>query len=369
MKFTIMARELADAVGWVSHALPKRPMVPVLAGILLEAGDDGVTLAAFDYDTSRRIAVELDAPIEPGKALLPGRVLVELVKALPKGELVDVAADDTEVTIRCGKAEFALPLIPVDDFPNLPKPPVTVGSIHSKMLVHAVAQVAIAAGKDDSLPMLTGVRIEAGDGLIHLATTDRYRLTWRTVAWTPALDGPEEVKALIPARVLADIVRGFPDGDVQVALDDGLACFSGDGRTTTVRLLDDQFIKFRDIFAKAVEETRFTAEVDSGDLAKAVKRVALLAERSSPARLSFGQGKVLVEAGGGDTGRASEPVDCKLDGDDVQVAFDPGKLLDALNAFGGGPVRIRMVGPGKAALFARPDDSTYRHLVMSIRLS
>ncbi|MFE3449652.1 DNA polymerase III subunit beta [Nonomuraea sp. NPDC059194] len=366
MKLTIMAGELADAVGWVSHALPKRPSAPVLGGILAEVDDDGVTFCAFDYDTSRRITVELDSPLTPGRALLPGRVLAELVKALPKGELVDVAVDEKEAVVQCGRAEFALPLMPVDDYPNLPKQPAAVGTVHSKMLGYAVAQAAVAASTDDSLPLLTGVRLEVGDGLIDLAATDRYRLTWRTLAWSPVLDGPADVKALIPARILQDIARSLPEGDVAVGLGDGLASFSCKGRSTTVRLLDPEFPDFRAMFAKV--EAATTATVDGGELVKVVKRVALMAPRSTPVRLSFGQGRVLVEAGG-EEGRAAEAVDCKVDGADVTIPFNAAYLVDALNAFTGGPVQVRVSTPGRPCLLKRADDDTYQHIVMSIRAS
>lgn len=368
MKFTIMARELADAVGWVSHALPKRPTVPVLAGILFEAGDDGVTLSAFDYDTSRRIAVELDAPIEPGRALLPGRVLVELVKALPKGDLVDVAVDfgEKEAAIRCGKAEFGLPLMPVDDYPNLPKMPDAVGKVDSKVLADAVARVAVAAGRDDSIPMITCVRVEIGDGVVDLAATDRYRLAWHSgLSWSPTLEQADSLGASIPAKTLADIVRGFPAGPVEVCISKQLAGFACDGRSTTVRLLDDEFIKYK---ARMTVDTKVTAEVDAAELVKVVKRVALMAERHTPVRLSFTQDGVLVEAGNADAGRAAELVDCKLDGDDIQIAFQPVYLLDGIQAVGG-TAKLEMESSTKPAMITGTGDAGLRYLVVPIRLS
>lgn len=366
MKFTIMARELADAVGWVSHALSRRPVVPVLGGILFEAGDDGVTLAAFDYDTSRRIAVELDAPIDGGRALLPGRVLVELVKALPKGDLVDVVADKTEAVIRCGRSKFALPLLPVDDFPNLPKMPDAVGKVDSKVLADAVARVAVAAGRDDSIPMITCVRVEIGDGVVDLAATDRYRLAWHSgLSWSPTLEQADSLGASIPAKTLVDIVRGFPAGPVEVCVSKQLAGFACDGRSATVRLLDDEFIKFK---ARMTVDTKVTAEVDAAELVKVVKRVALMAERHTPVRLSFTQDGVLVEAGNADVGRAAELVDCKLDGDDIQIAFQPVYLLDGIQAVGG-TAKLEMESSTKPAMITGTGDAGLRYLVVPIRLS
>ncbi|MEU7743362.1 DNA polymerase III subunit beta [Nonomuraea sp. NPDC049158] len=371
MKFTIMAGELADAVGWVCHALPKRPVTPVLNGILLQTGElsegEGLQVSAFDYDTSRKADVELEAPIEAGRALLPGRILAEVAKTLPKGEPVDVAVDDKQAVIRCGRSEFTLPLMPVDDFPALPEPPATVGSLASKMLADAIAQVAVAAGTDPTIPNLTGVRLEVGDGLIDLAATNRYRMTWRTMAWSPVLDAPAELKVLIPAQTLADIARSLPQhAHVQVGLSKQLAAFVSAGRCATVRLLDPEFCNFRSLMQA---EASIVAEFDASALAAVVKRVAVLAEPSTPVRLSFTQHTMLVEAGNADSGRGSETADCTLDGADIQIAFNPPFLLDALNVFGGGAVQLRMADPVKPALLGRDGDDDYRHLIMPIRLT
>ncbi|MGW6498572.1 DNA polymerase III subunit beta [Nonomuraea angiospora] len=372
MKFTIMSGDLADAVGWVTHALPKRATSPVLLGILLQAGEvgewEGVEFSALDYETSRKTSVELDSPIDPGRILLPGRLLAEVAKVLPKNELVDIAADDREAVIRCGKLKYGIPLMPVEDFPSLPTVPAAIGSVSTKMFADAVAQAASAAGKDDTLPQLTGVRFEIGDGLIDLAATDRYRMTWRTLQWEPALDAPADVKALIPAKTLADVARGLPaNTSVEICLDDGLAAFVSGDRCTTIRLLDPQFPDFRAHFEK-VKDANITAEFDADALAKVVKRVALMAERSTPVRLSFTQAGVLVEAGGGENGRGSEQADASVKGDDITIAFDPARLLPALATFTG-TVQLRMTKPASPAVLQRDGDDTYKHLVMPIRLS
>ncbi|MBF8187356.1 DNA polymerase III subunit beta [Nonomuraea sp. K274] len=369
MKFTIMAGELADAVGWASHALPKRAPVPVLGGILIEAGDDGVELSAYDYDTSRRIAVELDAPAVAGRVLLPGRTLCEVVKAFPKNGLVDVAVDDREAVLRCGRSEYGLPLMPVDDFPTLPKVPELVGAVDSKALADAVAHVVASAGKDNTLPMLTCVRVDVGDGCIDLAATDRYRIAWRTnLPWEPALDAGGH-GLMIPARALHDIARSLPDGQVQVGIGGGLAAFTSEGRTTTIGLLDDQFIDYKArMKVDAKVDAKVTAEVDADVLVKVVKRVALVAERHASVRLSFTQGGVLVEAGGADAGRAAEHVDCTLDGDDIRVGFTPQYLLDGLQAVGG-VAKLEMETSTKPVMITGSGDAGLRYLVVPIRLS
>lgn len=369
MKFTIMSGELADAIGWAAHALPKRPAMPVLAGLLLQAGDDGVEVAAFDSDTSRQARIDVDAPLDPGRVLVPGRVLADIAKALPRGELVDVHADERELTIRCGRAEYGLPLMPVDDYPSLPPLPDVVGSAAATTFAAAVGQAVSAAGTDDALPMLTGLRVEVSgrDGLIDLAATDRYRMTWRTLEWSPALDAPPLLAAVIPARAVAEVARSLPDGDtVEIGINGYFASFTCAGRRTTVRLLDDQFPAFRDHFNRQ-DDDAVIAEFDAGVVAKVVRRVALLAERNTAVRLTFSQHGLQVEAGGGEAGRASELTDCQVEGGPIVVGFSPAFLGEALATFTG-RVQLRMTGPTRPVLMCVPGDNSYRHIIQPIRL-
>lgn len=368
LMFTMRAGDLADAVAWTAHALPRRAQHPVLNGMLVEAGHGEVSFAAFDYETSRRRTVEVAT--EPGRVLLPGRLLAELVKTLPKQDLVSVEADEAKASIRCGKAAFEIPALPVEDFPRLPAPPEPAGRIPAKTLSEAVTRVAPAAATDTTLPMLSGIRVEAGGGLIHLAATDRYRIAWRSLPWEPVLDAAD-VAALVPARILADIAKSLPDGEqVQVAFSEPIASFRCAGMETTVRLLDPEFPQLRAHYGRVVEEARHVAVFDAADLAAVVRRVSVLARPSTPVRLAFTASECLVQAGDGESGAGREQAACELDGDDVTLAFNPSYLLDALAAVGG-RVQLHMVGDGRAAVFRQPGDAEpdYWHVVMSVRQS
>ncbi|MFI6793636.1 DNA polymerase III subunit beta [Nonomuraea sp. NPDC050383] len=360
MKLTIDPKLLADTVAWAARALPTRPPIPVLAGLMLAAHDDQLDVSAFDYDMSMRATIPADVA-EPGLIVLPGRVLTEIAKALPTTSYVEITADNREAGIRCGRSDYTLPTLPADDYPTLPEPPDPVGSINADQLAAAVAQVAAAAGKDDTLPMLTGVRIDADGGQLTLAATDRYRIAVRDLTWAP---NGAPFGHLIPARHLHDITKGLGHGDVQIGVGDGLAAFTTGSRHTTVRLLDDQFIDYR---KRISYEPAITATVDAATLAAAIKRVGLVADRTTAIRLAFDREQVLVRAGGADIGRGSETVECALTGDPIEIAFQSQYLLDALGAIDG-TAHIGMDGARKPALFRSGDDS-YRCLVMSLRVS
>ena len=207
MKFRVERDVLSEAVTWVARGVPARPPVPVLAGVLIEASTEGtLTLSAFDYEVSARITIPADVS-EGGTALVLGRLLADISRNLPNRP-VDVEANEAKVQVACGSSRFTLREMPVSEYPSLPKSPENSGSIAGDVFTQAVAQVAIAADRGDTLPILTGVRVEIQGDKVTLLATDRYRLAMRELNWTPA-DPSAEYVALIPAKNLADTARSL----------------------------------------------------------------------------------------------------------------------------------------------------------------
>ncbi|HXB47501.1 MAG TPA: DNA polymerase III subunit beta, partial [Streptosporangiaceae bacterium] len=150
MKFRVEREVLGEAVSWVARALPSRPVVPVLSGLLLEADGDELTLSCFDYEVSARARIPAEVG-EPGIALVPGRLLAEITKSLPPAE-VEVASAADMLILTCGSAEFALVSLPLEDYPKLPDLPPAVGIVDGGALAIAAAQVVPSASRDDTLP-------------------------------------------------------------------------------------------------------------------------------------------------------------------------------------------------------------------------
>jgi len=209
MKFRVEHDALADAVAWVARALPSRPVVPVLSGLRLAAGD-GLTLSCFDYELAATADVAAEVA-EPGTALVPGRLLAEIVRSLP-GQPAEFTADGDMVGLTCGSAEFALVSLPLAEYPELPPTPPVAGTIDGGELAAAVAQVLPAASRDDTLPMLTGICLDISGEFMSLVATDRYRLAVRKLRWEPADPGLRAI-ALVPARTLMDAARTMTSGD------------------------------------------------------------------------------------------------------------------------------------------------------------
>ena len=185
MKIRLERDVLAEAVQWAARSLPVRPSVPILAGLLVRADADGVTFSSFDYETSAQISVKA-AVADEGQALISGRLLADISKSLP-AKPVDITSDDSRMELVCGSARFTLQTLPVADYPTLPSMPESSGTVPSTVFAQAVAQVVVAAGRDELLPVFTGVRVEIEGDTISLLATDRYRMALKELTWNPAL--------------------------------------------------------------------------------------------------------------------------------------------------------------------------------------
>ncbi|MFI1656438.1 DNA polymerase III subunit beta [Streptomyces globisporus] len=375
MKIRVERDVLAEAVAWVARSLPARPPAPVLAGLLLKAEDGALSFSSFDYEVSARVSVEAEVE-EDGTVLVSGRLLADICRALPNRP-VEISTDGVRATVVCGSSRFTLHTLPVEEYPALPEMPTATGTVPGEVFASAAAQVAIAAGRDDTLPVLTGVRIEIEGDTVTLASTDRYRFAVREFLWKPESPDASAV-ALVPAKTLLDTAKALTSGDtVTLALSgsgkgEGLIGFEGAGRRTTTRLLEGDLPKYRTLFPT---EFNSVAVIETAPFVEAVKRVALVAERNTPVRLSFEQGVLILEAGSSDDAQAVERVDAQLDGDDISIAFNPTFLLDGLSAIDSPVAQLSFTTSTKPALLSgRPAldaeaDEAYKYLIMPVRLS
>ena len=385
MKFRVERDALADGVAWVARSLPSRPPVPVLGGVLLQAGSGAVdqegdgqslTISGFDYEVSAKVTIDASVGTAD-RALVSGRLLADITKSLPPHP-VDVEVNGSRATITCGSTRFSLPTMPVEDYPKLPDMPTVAGSVRPDVFAEAVTQVAVAAGRDDTLPMLTGIRLEIEGSTLTMAATDRFRLAVRELEWQPA-DTGLSTAVLVPARTLAEAAKTLTGrDDVRLALadGDGMLGLAGNGRQSTTRLLDAEFPKYRQLLpAQHTSE----AVLEVAPLIEAIKRVSLVADRGAQVRLKFTEGSLQLNAGGDDEGSAEEQLACELEGEPLTIAFNPGYLLDGLGALRTERAHLGFTTPSRPAL-ARPVRegapspaaggavAGYVHLLMPVRL-
>ena len=382
MKIRLTHDVMADAVAWVARSLPNRPSVPILAGMLLKADADGITFSSFDYETSAKISVPGDV-IDDGVALVSGRLLNEIARSLPN-RTVEVSTDSSRAEVVCGSARFTLQLLPVHDYPSLPQLPPPSGTVESTEFAKAVGQVVVAAGRDELLPVFTGVRVEIEDDRLSLLATDRYRMALKELPWRPLAS--QTTAALVPARVLSETSKNMSVGDhITLSLNteagDALLGFEGEGqsgiRQLTTRLLDGEFPKLRHLMDI---KPNLSVRVKTEDIIATVKRVALVAERNTPIRMTLGDDQISFDAATGDQAQASEVLEAVVATDSgsadekIALGFNPNYLLDALNSFDTPYIHFSFTAPGKPCLVQGLDDvdgdpkPDYKHVIMLMRL-
>ncbi len=352
LKFRVVREDFADAVAWVARNLPTRPAIPVLAGVLLTGTDDGLTISGFDYEVSAEVRVSAEIA-SPGSVLVSGRLLSDITKALP-AKPVELSVEGTRVALTCGSARFSLPTLAVEDYPALPTLPEETGVVSSDLFAEAIGQVAVAAGRDDTLPMLTGIRVEISGESVVLAATDRFRLAVRELTWeTGATD--IEAAVLVPAKTLAEAAKAGTDGNqVHLSLGsgesvgkDGLLGIRSNGKRSTTRLLDAEFPKFRQLLPS---EHTAVATIGVAELTEAIKRVALVADRGAQIRMEFGEDVLRLSAGADDVGRAEEDLPVEFAGEPLTIAFNPTYLTDGLSSLHSDRVTFGFTTPSRPAV-------------------
>ena len=374
MKFEVERDLLVDAVNWVSRSLSNRPISTALLGIIIEA-DKSLHFSASDLESSTK--TEIPGSVQqPGKVLVPGRLLAEISRSLPN-KPISFTLDGTRVNVVSGKSKFTLPILPINEYPNLPNMPAITGEINSGVFANAINQVAVAAGKDDSLPTLTGVYIEINENQITFAATDRYRLAVKKLDWK-SKNPNFKTHTLLRARTLSEAAKFLElNQQLNISLADEnsnekLIGFTLPKKSLISRVLDGSFPPFQHLLPNSFSSE---ATVEISVFLDAVRRVALVTDKTVPLRLNFTNNSIQLEAGTGDEAQASESIDINYKGEAINIAFNPTYLTDGLNALGTKFAHIGFTGANKPAILTgidKPDTNatdTYKYLLMPMRYS
>lgn len=373
MKVEIDTAALADAVAWTSRVIDARPSNPILAGVKLEAIDGTLQFSAFNYEISARHHIEAGVD-EAGSVLVQGKLLADITKSL-RSEKTYLVTDGSTLTITSGKSKFTLQLMPDTEYPDLPVVPAMLGQVDAPTFVQAVNQACVAVSREENRPVLTGVRMQFQGDKVVMTSTDRFRLARATFTWTP--QNPDvDTTTLVRGSLLKDVARAL-DEHQNIRLDfdadsPTLLGFENAGRFSTSQLIDGEFPAVDRLFA---DEYPIQAVVNKQDLLDAISRVALVAERNAPIRMTFTGQEVALSAGSVDEAQANETLDIDMDGDDITVAFNPSYLKEGLSAVTEPFVRIKMTTPVKPVEFngqqeADSDESMdYRYLLVPMRFN
>jgi DNA polymerase-3 subunit beta len=371
VKIDIEHAAFREAVGRAARALAARPATPVLAGLLLQAADGRLHAAAFDFE----FAVRASAPAavgEPGAVLVSGRLLAEITRVLPKLPIT-LTTEGTKLALVCGGYRYTLACMPLAEYPELPPAPPVLGRVAAGAFAAAAGQVALAADRDDTLPFLTGARLEFGAEQVRLVATDRYRLALRELPFRPADAEAAQAapEAMVPARTLVEAARLFESGEqLEIGAGEGRLGLRAPGLEVTLRQLEGGFVRYAQLFPEVYAGG---AVVEVAPLVEAIKAIALVAERNTPVRLEFARGQVTVGAGSGDQAVATVTLEAEYEDEEpVTIAANPAYLLDGLGSLDAPHARLRypakarpvvlsgLSEPGGAA------DESYRYLFLPV---
>src|SRR5215213_747942 len=331
MKFTISRDKFLQQLGIAVRGVSTRSAIQTLSGVLLRAGDGGVELQATDMELGVRVRVEA-SPERDGAVVVPGRLLLDVVRALPKDEVsIEHRTTEQDVEVVSGPAKFHLRTLPLDDFPKLPEAGGgEVVQVPAKAFIETINRVARSASRDETRPHLTGVLVSASERELRMVATDSYRLSVKETTLESALDG--SLEANVPARTLQELSRiaGAGTSDtIGVAALENQVVFTVDDVVLSSRLVEGRFPNYQQLLPEAYEHE---LRVSRDELLEVVRRVGLLAQKNAPLRLRFSEGTLAVSAQTPDVGEASESLPIPFGGEPLEIGFNPEFFREGLES-------------------------------------
>ncbi len=363
LRITVPKDELVSALGVVSRAVSTRTSVQILSGILIEARNGELKLAATDMELSLRATATAQTEGD-GAIVLPGKTFVDIARLLPGDEVtIEHKPAESVVHVTAGSAEYTLHTYNPEDFPRLPElDAVQTFVVDRESLLETIHRVARAASRDESRPVLTGILVSFRDGKIIMAATDSYRLAVKETE----LDGSApDLEAIVPSRALQELARIATAGEtVEVGVHENQVLFSLEGVWLTTRRIDGQFPNYRQLLPEAFEHELTLPRVELLDV---VRRAAVMIQRATPLQLRFAEGELTVIARTQDVGESKESMPVGFTGETLEIGFNADFLRDGLESMDGDDVRLKLISPLRPAVIqGEGDDFTY--LVMPIRL-
>src|ERR671936_385883 len=363
MKLVCGRDELSQKLGVVARAVSTRASVQILAGVLLRAEGGRLHLAATDMELSLRSSLEAQVSGD-GAVVVPGRLLVDLVRLLPDNEVtIEHRVDESVARITSGPSSSSLHTYAAEDFPRLPDlDAVGTFTVDRESLLDTVSRVARSASRDESRPVLTGILVRFEAGKIVMAATDSYRLSVKETD----LDGDlPDLEAIIPARALSELSRIAQSGDtIELGVHENQVVFAADDVWLTTRRIDGQFPNYKQLLPETFEHE---LTLPRNELLDVVRRVGVMVQRTSPIQLRFAEGELTVFARTQDVGEAKESLPVPFSGESLEIGFNAEFLREGIESIGADEIRLRLISPLRPAVIeGDEDDPTY--LIMPIRL-
>jgi DNA polymerase-3 subunit beta len=369
MKLSLSASELLNQLQTVTRVASTRSAVQALSGVMISAEEGSPPeLRATDMEIGLSVPLKAET-IRSGSAVLPARLLLDVVRSLPAEQLtLELRTTEQDVELISGSATFHLRTLRAEDFPTLPSPsPDTRLALPAEAFVQTVSRVARSASRDETRPVLTGILMSASGQELRMVATDSYRLSVKETALQAPLQG--SLEANVPARALQELARiaqQAPSDSLAVSVGQNQVVFELGEIVLSSRLIDGQFPNYRQLLPESVEHELRLA---SAELTDVVRRISLLALKNAPLRLSFTEGTLTVSAQTPDVGEASEAIPVPFHGEPFEIGFNPEFLRDGLESIESDELVLKLISPLRPGLIESPDSGDFVYLIMPIRLN
>jgi DNA polymerase III subunit beta len=368
MKFSIDKDRFLASLGVAVRGASTRSAIQTLAGVMIRAENGSVELQATDMELGVRVAVAVE-PEREGNAVVPGRLLLDVVRSLPKNDLsLEYRSSQGDVEVVSGPSRFHLRTLPADEFPKLPEAgEASIMRVPSQAFVETIGRVARAASRDETRPHLTGVLVSASERELRMVATDSYRLSVKETTLEDALEG--SLEANVPARTLQELSRisSSEGGDrIEIAALEHQVIFRVGEVTLSSRLVEGRFPNYKQLLPDQFEHE---LHVNGPELLEVVRRISLLAQKNAPLRMRFADGTLEVSAQTPDIGEASESLPIPFDGEALEIGFNPEFLREGLESAESDDLILKLISPLRPGLIQSGDDGGFIYLVMPIRLN
>ncbi|MDR1193300.1 MAG: DNA polymerase III subunit beta [Peptococcaceae bacterium] len=367
MRLITSRENLLTAVNAASKAINPKSIIPVYAHVKLEAKDNNVILTGVNLESSIECAVPAQVEKE-GSALIPAKLLGDIVRRLPEVSLTLETKDDAEIILRYENSFFTLRTQPDTDFPSLPSFKGGLEfSVEADALRKLIRQTFFAASLDDAKTIFTGLLWEIAKGELGIIGTDSHRLAW---ARGPAAAGDETVEGsfVIPARIASEVARLLQGEPCHIQADQNTVFFSFDQIKITCRLMEGIYPAFRDVIP-----TDFVTclKADSRQLSNSIERVSLFAasnEQSSIINFDITDTGVMTLHSRSKEGYGQEEMAVEISGENLEIAFNGRYMSDMLKVTEAEKVEIKLSGKLSAGTMQAENDPLFLYLILPVRV-
>jgi DNA polymerase-3 subunit beta len=368
MKLKTTKQSLVEALSVSARATSTRSALQALSGVLVEATSSGTVVRATDAEISLELALTAEVEL-PGSILVPGRLLADVSKTLPDGDVtLSTREAEADLEIKAGSSKFHLRLLQADDFPKFPEVASEPVSLDAHAVAETIGRVAGAASTDEGRPVLTGVFMTADGDSMTMVATDSYRLAVKTTKLSSAV--ASQIEANVPARALRELSRLIEAAGGEAKLDlwlgENQAIFGCGGTRLASRLIDGQFPNYKQLIPDKFDHE---ITVNREELLDVVRRVSQLAQRNAALKLAFAEGELTISAETQDLGDAKESMPVSFQGEALEVGFNPDFVRAGLESIEDDEIVFKLISPLRPGLLEPTADGDFSYLVMPIRLN